>query len=103
MALPLAMIVPAIISGLAAGAVTMVGRALIGLGVAVFTYKGITVSLDLLLDQVKDLFTRLPPEICGISNLLQIDVCISILFSAYAASLALGGLTSDSVKRWGIK
>nr|WP_315168315.1 DUF2523 domain-containing protein [uncultured Deefgea sp.] len=103
MALPLAMIIPAIISGLATGAATIVGRALIGLGVAVFTYKGITVSLDLLLNQIKSSFSSLPPEICGISNLLQIDVCISILFSAYAASLALGGLTGDTVKRWGIK
>lgn len=101
--IPLAMIIPAVVSGLAAGAVTIVGRALIGLGVAVFTYTGITYSLDLLLGQIKSSMSGLPIEICGIANLLQIDVCISILFSAYAASLALGGLTGDAVKRWGIK
>lgn len=103
MPIPLAIIIPSVISGLAAGALTLVGRALIGLGIAVFTYKGVTTALDLILDQVKNLLTGLPPEICAISSMLQVDVCISILFSAYAASLALGGLTGDTVKRWGIK
>ena len=101
--IPLVAVIPAIISGLAAGAVTLVGRSLIGLGVAVFTYKGVTNGLDLILEQVKRLLGGLPPEVCSISSMLQVDVCITILFSAYAASLALGGLTGDTVKRWGIK
>lgn len=107
MALPLGLALPtiiaAIVTGLASAALTIVGRALIGLGVAVVTYKGVTTALDLLLEQVKSLLGSLPPEMCAISNILQIDVCISILFSAYAASFVLGGLTGDTIKKWQIK
>lgn len=106
MAFFLAPLIPALVSGLAAAAVTLVGRAILGLGFAMFTYTGITAFLDLIFSNVKSQFSGLPVEIIAICSMMQVDTVITMLFSAYAARLALNGLSAaagGSIKRWGTK
>lgn len=78
-----------------------------GLGFTAFTYMGVKV----LLDQAKSYFFSnmgsMPSAWVQVLGLLQIDVAISILFSAYIVRAVLSGMDSGGSKsgmRWtGVK
>lgn len=79
---------------------TLAGRVLIGLGIGVVTYTGVSTSLAWLKMQAVTSFAMLPIEMMAIIGLMKVGVCISIVSSAIAARLVLNGLTGDSFKRW---
>lgn len=92
--------IAALIGGLVSAAATFLGRALIGLGVGIVTYTGFKMMITKIQTDVISNLQSAPPEILQIMGLLKIDVCVSILFSAYIGKLVVGGLTSGSIKKW---
>ncbi|MDW5418877.1 DUF2523 domain-containing protein [Iodobacter sp. CM08] len=92
--------IAALIGGLVSAAASFAGRALIGLGVGVVTYTGFKIVLDKLQSDLISNFKSLPIEIMQVLGVLQVDTCVSILFSAYLGKLVVSGLSSGSVKKW---
>ncbi|MCX7206986.1 MAG: DUF2523 family protein [Proteobacteria bacterium] len=92
--------IAALIGGLVSAAATFAGRALIGLGVGVVTYTGFKMVLEKLQSDVISSFQGLPVAVIEVLGLLEVDTCVSILFSAYLGKMVVSGLTSGSVKKW---
>lgn len=82
---------------------SIVGRAMVALGLGVVTYTGISASLEFLKSQAIANFNSLPPEVYSIVAMLKVGVAINIVISAILARMVLDGLTSDTFKRWVIK
>ncbi|NHQ85295.1 DUF2523 domain-containing protein [Iodobacter sp. HSC-16F04] len=92
--------IAALIGGLVSAAATFFGRALIAFGVGVVSYSGISKLLDnIKLDIIQNL-KDIPIEIVQVMGLLKIDVCISILLSAFTAKLVISGLTASGMRKW---
>ncbi|WP_293934947.1 DUF2523 family protein [Iodobacter sp.] len=92
--------IAALIGGLVSAAATFAGRALIGLGVGIVTYTGFKIVLEKLQSDVISNLQGVPIEIIQIMGLLEVDTCVSIIFSAYLGKLVIGGLTGGSMKKW---
>jgi hypothetical protein len=92
--------IAALLGGLYRIAGTLAGQVLIGLGISVFTYTGVSTTIDWLKSSAVAALVSLPPEVVGILGLMKVGTCISMVFSAMAARMALDGLTSGTFKRW---
>jgi Protein of unknown function (DUF2523) len=79
---------------------SMVGRALLALGLSVVTYTGITATITWAKTQALSSLSSLPAEALGVMSVLKIGEAISIVFSAILVRLLVSGLSSDTVKRW---
>lgn len=95
---------PALLATLLGGLIeitsTLVGRALIALGISAITFTGMSTSLAWLKTQAVDAFQLLPADIVALLAYMKVGTSISIIFSAIVARQLLNGLSSDSVKRW---
>jgi NO-binding membrane sensor protein with MHYT domain len=89
-----------LLGGLVAIAPTLVGQVLVGLGVAVVSYTGLSATIDFLKDGAVSAFLDLPPEVVGMLALMRVGQCVSMVFSAITVRLAIQGLGSDAVKRF---
>lgn len=94
--------IAALIGGLVQVALSTVGRVLVGLGIGVVTYSGVSIALDeaktrafAYMDQASNF-----AQIGQFMGMLQIGTCFNILFSALTIRLVLHGLTGDTVKKW---
>lgn len=94
--------IAALVGGFISAAASFAGRVLIGLGVGVVVFNGVS----LLVTEAKSrAFNYLDQasavgQIGQFMGILQIGTCINILFSALMIRLVLHGLTGDSLKRW---
>ncbi|MHA4871602.1 DUF2523 domain-containing protein [Duganella sp. PWIR1] len=77
----------ALLGGLLTIASSMVGRVLLALGMSYVTYTGFDLAITWLLDQVKNNIAAMPSEIVSFMAWLWVDKAISMLFSAYTASI----------------
>jgi hypothetical protein len=82
---------------------SLVGRALLALGMGVVTYKGVSVVLSWLKTKAVENFAALPADVLGMLSTMKVGEVISIIFSAILVRLTLNGLSSDTVKRWRLK
>lgn len=92
-----------LLGGLIQAAASLTGRVLLALGIGYVAYSGMDVLLDTLQGQVQAYIGGAPSDVLAILSLLKVDSSVSIIFSAYAARLVIGGLTSGTVKRMVIK
>ncbi len=69
-----------------------------GLGFAAFTYVGVSQVMEKALQMVWDKFGVLPPEYINVLGLLQIDVCMNVLFSAYIVRGVMWGMNKSGSK-----
>jgi len=92
--------VSALLGGLINICGTIAGRVLIGLGISVVTYSGLSASIDFLKNSAVTQLAGLPSEVLGIMSLLKIGSSLSVIMSATAVKLTLDGLTSDTFRRW---
>lgn len=81
-----------------------VGKVLVYLGVAYFTYSGV----DILLDSLKTLsFSSMsgtiPPQLGGLLGLMRFGEAFNVLFSAYAARLTIQGMSGGVLTKMGFK
>jgi hypothetical protein len=79
---------------------SIVGRALVALGLTVVYYRGITVALDWAYAQFIANFNALPAVVLQLAGVLQVGTCVAILFTAMGIRATLLGLSSDGFKRW---
>lgn len=93
-------LVAALLTGLVQIVGTLVGRVVVSLGLAVFTYTGLNVTAGYLKGQALVAIGGLPPEVIGMLSVLNVGVCLNIVFSAFVVRLTMQGLTGDKIKRW---
>lgn len=89
-------IVQMIVGGLAASMATLVGRALLALGIAYVTFTGFDVAMSSIYQQIQSNFSGIPTEILSFLAWCWVDKAISIIVSAYTASVTIklaGGTT----------
>lgn len=79
---------------------SLIGRALVALGVGVATYTGVSSLLEHASEYAIGAFHSLPPEALQILAVLRVGEFISIITSAVAARLLLSGLQSGTFKRF---
>lgn len=89
-----------LLGGLLNIAGTFAGQMLIGLGVAVVSYTGISVSLGWLKDQALQAIHGLPADMVGMLAYLGIGEYLSIVTSALVARLVLDGLMGGTIKKF---
>lgn len=70
-----------------------------GLGFAAVSYVGVSAGMDFAKGYVMSKLTSISPAWLEIAGLLQIDVCINILFSAYIARAMLWGINKSGSKK----
>jgi hypothetical protein len=92
--------IASLLGGLINIAGTIAGQVLIGLGISVVTYTGMSTTIDWLKSGAVAALSGLPAEAIGILGLMKVGVCISMVFSAIAVKMSLDGLTSGTVKKW---
>ncbi len=90
----------ALLGGLINIAGTLAGKVLIGLGISVVTYQGVSMTTDWLQTQAINNITSLPPEVIGMLAMMKVGTCIAMVSAAIATRLGLEGLLSDTVKHW---
>lgn len=92
---------PALVGGavLAATIVPMVVKVLLGLGVGIASYAGISSLLDAAQSAIQSNLSGLPADALAIIGISKIDVYVTLVFSAYAIRLTLKGLDSTGVLR----
>lgn len=94
----LAFFVPALLGGLATVMGSLIGRAILALGIGFVTYAGISVALNTMKQNVITGVSGLTGDALGLVGYLWLDKGITIIFSAVAASLAMRGI-GGSVKK----
>jgi len=85
---------------------SLVGRALLALGMSFVTYKGLSTGIDWLFDGIKSNVSALDPRVVQVLAFLWVDKAISMLFSAYAAAalikMAGGNTITKLVTKGGV-
>ena len=74
-----------------------------GLGFAAVTFTGVQSGMDWIKDYAFSNLGQVPAQWLNVLGMLQIDVCLSIYFSAYVARAMLWGMNSSGGKtsmRW---
>lgn len=95
---------PAFIAALLGGLIsivgTLIGKALVSLGIGIVVFKGIETTIDWAKESAVQSLFNLPAEITSLLAYMKVGNCINIVFSAMIVRMVLNGLTSDTVKRF---
>ena len=92
--------VSALLGGLINICGTIAGRVLIGLGISVVTYTGLSASIDFLKTSAVSQLGALPAQVLAILSIMKVGQSMSVIMSATAVKLTLDGLTSDTFRKW---
>lgn len=93
-----ALFVPALMGGLAMAMGSLVGRALLALGVGAVTYTGVTLGVGVIKDQVITNLSGLPVDAVRLLAFFWVDKALTVIFSATATALAMQTV-SGSLKK----
>lgn len=93
-----ALFIPALMGALAGAMVSLVGRAVLALGIGFVTYQGIDLAIGSLKANVISGFSGLSADMVGLIAWLYLDKALTIIFSAVATALAMRML-AGSVKK----
>jgi hypothetical protein len=85
----LPLLVPALLGGLASVMGSLVGRAIIALGIGYVTYKGLDVAVGSMKDLVIANVRGLPSQALAFVSYLYVDKALSMIMSAVVISLSL--------------
>ena len=78
---------------------TIVGRVLVSLGIGYAVFTGLDTSLDWAKAFVIERISATSAQTVAAASACKVGVCISIIFSALAMRLLLGGMQSGGVLR----
>lgn len=78
---------------------SLVGRALLALGMGFVTYKGADASVGWLLTQIKGSVAALDPRIVQFLGFLWVDKAISMIFASYTAALLIKTAGGNSITK----
>ncbi|HTD06239.1 DUF2523 family protein [Undibacterium sp.] len=96
-------LVAALLGGLVQIAASLVGRVLLAMFVSYVTYTGFSASTDFLVSSMKSSLFGMPAEIGSFLGWLWVDKALSLIVSAFAASLAVKLAGSDKLTKMVIK
>ena len=82
-----------ILGGLLQIAGSLVGRALLALGFAWLSYKGVNTTIQFAKDMALSGLSGLPATALGLMSMMKVGEAISIVFSALLVRLTLAGLS----------
>lgn len=91
-----------IIGALAGSIGSLVGRALVALGIGFVTYNGSQFAIDQIVTVIKNSFSGAPAEVVGLLAFLWVDKALGAMFSAFSAAMVIkgvGGVTKMQVKK----
>jgi hypothetical protein len=71
---------------------SLVGQALLAVGVAVITTTGVNIALDSFKSQLLDSLHGLPADTVALLGFMKVGVCVSMVFGALAARLTRKGM-----------
>jgi hypothetical protein len=97
-----ALIAEALVGALAMAMASLIGRALLALGISYITFTGMDVLLSGLNDSINSNLGSLPGELISWLGILQVQTSISILASALAIRMsfkAIGGAMKKMVRK----
>lgn len=89
-----------LLGGLVGMMPSLIGQALIALGIGVVTYTGVDFALGWLKSGAVSALGGLPAEVVGMLALMKVGSCISMVFSAITVRAGMNGLNSGTVKKW---
>lgn len=78
-------------------------RAITFLGIGFTAYKGIDVLLDGAMSEIQAAIGSGPTQMVQLLGLAQVDVAITMIFSAVATRFLIAGVTGGVFKRIGFK
>lgn len=94
----LAFFIPALMGALATAMASLVGRAVLALGIGFVTYKGIDAAITVMQQQVMSSVSGIGGDAVALLGYLWFDKAISVLFSAVAVSLSMRAI-GGSIKK----
>lgn len=97
-----ATLIPALIGALVSLFASVVGRAVVALGIGFVTYKGIAIAIGIMKDSVMTGISSLSADAVGLVGFLWIDKALTVVFSAVAVAIAMKGI-GGSVKKMVLK
>lgn len=95
-------LIAAFLGALASSMGSLVGRAMIALGVGFVTYKGIDLGIEALQQSVESSVKGLPVQALQLAGYLWVDKALSVIFSGVGVALTMRAL-GGSVKRMVLK
>jgi len=98
----LAAFIPALVGALAGVMASLVGRAIIALGVGFITYKGLGATVAWLHGRVVGSLQGLPADMVGLLGFLGLDQALSIIMSAVTTAISIR-LIAGSFKKMILK
>ena len=93
-----AMFIAALWGALASAMGSLIGRALIALGIGFVTYKGIDLGIASLKTQVVNGVNSLPADALNLVGYLWLDKALTVIFSGVVTSLSMRAV-GGSVKK----
>jgi predicted naringenin-chalcone synthase len=97
-----ALLVPALIGALAAALGSLLGRALLVLGIGFTTYTGITLAITAVKTQAISAISSIGGDALGLIGYLWLDKGLTLIFSAIVSALAMKAI-GGSVKKMVLK
>jgi len=94
----LAYFIPALMGALASIMASLVGRAILALGIGFITYNGVTILLTTLKNQVISSIGGIGGDALALIGYFWLDKGISIIFSAYTIVITMR-LVNGSMKK----
>lgn len=88
----LAVFLPALLGGLATILGSLIGRAILALGIGFVTYTGTSLALGTMKQSVISGFGGMPADMVNLMGYLWIDKALSVMFSAVTAAVAIRGI-----------
>ncbi len=82
---------------------SLIGRALIALGLSVVTYTGMSTSLGWMKQQAIASVGGLPGDVAMLLSYMKVGVALSIVTSAILARFVVNGISGDTFKKWVLK
>ncbi len=95
--------IAALMGALASVAASLVGRILLALFVSYVTYTGFSASTDFLVNSMKSSLMGMPGDIGAFLGWLWVDKALSMIVSAFTASLAVKLAGGDKLTKMVIK
>lgn len=97
-----ALFIPALIGALATAMGSLIGRAIIALGIGFVAYKGIDLGIEQLRQQVMSSITGVPGQALQLVGYLWLDKALTVVFSGIGVALSMRAL-GGTVKRVVVK
>jgi len=72
---------------------SLIARLLLGLGVGVLTYVGVSALMDTAYATIVGLYANIPPQILGTVGVLHLDDAIKVIFSAISIRLTISSMS----------